>query len=70
MIPDLDIFRAASILVKQHGDDASVVDAKGVGPALDERPGFTKPAPSSLRRANLWVSEKIHCIVVRTVATG
>ncbi len=24
MIPDLDIFRAASLLVKQHGDDAPI----------------------------------------------
>ena len=28
MIPDLDIYRSANLLVKQHGEDASIEAAK------------------------------------------
>ncbi len=48
MIPDLDIYRTANVLVKHHGDDTLVVDARCMGPTLDERAGVDKPAPSSL----------------------
>ena len=44
MIPDLDIYRSANVLVAHHGDDASVVDARCMGPTLDERAGVAKPA--------------------------
>ncbi len=48
MIPDLDTYRTANVLVKPHGDDTLVVNARCMGPTLDERAGIDKPVPSSL----------------------
>ncbi len=37
MIPDLDIYRAANVLVKRHGQDAPIEAAMGAGPVDGER---------------------------------
>ena len=37
MIPDLDIFRAANVLVKHHGQDAPVHAAMRADELLEER---------------------------------
>ena len=36
MIPDLDIYRSANVLVKQHGDDAPIHAAMRADAMLDE----------------------------------
>ena len=37
MIPDLDIYRSANLLVKQHGEDAPIEAAMRGGPGRDLR---------------------------------
>lgn len=41
MIPDIDIWRAATLLIRQHGDDAEIVAAQRADEMLDrgERDG-------------------------------
>ena len=37
VIPDLDIFRSANVLVKQHGEDAPIQAAKFLTPGRSRR---------------------------------
>ena len=37
MIPDLDIYRSANLLVKQHGEDAPIEVAMRAGAELTQR---------------------------------
>ncbi len=44
MIPDLDLYRAANFLVKQHGEDAPIHAAMRADELLDgARRGFLAP---------------------------
>lgn len=36
MIPDIDIWRAATLLIKQHGQDAEIVAARRVDELLEQ----------------------------------
>jgi hypothetical protein len=51
MIPDADIWRAANLLIREHGDAAEVTAAKRAGEMLDQGDGDGQLVWQRIRRA-------------------
>ena len=51
MVPDADIWRAASLLIREHGDAAEITAARRAGEMLDRGDGEGRLVWQRIRRA-------------------